>query len=202
VDATEDAAGLPPRKQVDDVKLIRAMAHPLRVALLDYLTGAGARTASECAVAVDSTASNCSWHLRQLARFGLVEPAEGTDGRERPWQACQVGISLGALGDLAPASRSAYYAVLAARLGHEHELTERFIDTADLLDPEWTEAAEFSSYGLRVTPAELTGLIEAVDALLRPYVAPIRTDAPPGAKLVHAGFRAFLRVEADGRPST
>lgn len=191
---------LPPRKRIEDTDMMRAMAHPLRLALLDYLSSAGPRTASECAEAVDSSASNCSWHLRQLAQFGLVERSEGGDGRERPWQVCQVGFSLGSF-DPDSATRGAQLALVAAKLRHENELIERFLDTAEQLDPDWRDAAEFAGYGLSVTPAELNDLVEAVDALLRPYVTTIRTDAPEDAKQVHAGFRAFRRVEADGKPS-
>ena len=86
-------AELPPRKRVRDAELMRALAHPLRAALLDYLTAIGPRTASECAEAVDSSASNCSWHLRQLAQFGLVERTDAVDGRERPWRATEVASS-------------------------------------------------------------------------------------------------------------
>jgi hypothetical protein len=44
-------------------------------------------TAAECARALGSTQANCSFHLRQLAKYGFVGPApEGTDRRERRWQ--------------------------------------------------------------------------------------------------------------------
>ncbi|MFD1046589.1 ArsR family transcriptional regulator, partial [Kibdelosporangium lantanae] len=36
------------RMRVRDVELMRAMAHPLRAALLNYLMAVGPRTASEC----------------------------------------------------------------------------------------------------------------------------------------------------------
>jgi DNA-binding transcriptional ArsR family regulator len=191
---------LPPRKRVRDTELMRALAHPLRAALLDYLTAIGPRTASECAEAVDSSASNCSWHLRQLAQFGLVERTDGTDGRERPWRATQVGLELGEL-DPDPAVRGAQLAVVGTTLAQEQLLTQRFLDTADQLDTEWREAGALNAYGLTVTAEELKNLVKAVDALIRPYVSPIRTDAPAAARHVHVGFRAFLRIEADGKPS-
>jgi len=191
---------LPPRKRVQDAKLMRALAHPLRAALLDYLTAIGPRTASECAEAVDSSASNCSWHLRQLAQFGLVERVDGDDRRERPWRATQVGLDLGDL-DPDPAVRGAQIAVAGATLHQEQVLTQRYLDSIDDLDPEWRTVAGLNSYALTVTPAELQHLVATVDALLRPFVSPIRTDAPDGAKPVHVGFRAFPRIEADGKVS-
>ncbi|MFD9963331.1 ArsR/SmtB family transcription factor [Amycolatopsis sp. NPDC058986] len=189
---------LPPRKRIEDVELMRALAHPLRSAVLDHLMAMGPRTASECATAVGSTASNCSWHLRRLAQHGLVERAEAEDGRERPWRACQVGLDLGEPAD--PASRRARLAVVGTALAREQELTRRFLDTVDELEPEWRDASGLSTYALRVTPAELARLADAIDALVRPYVGTIRTDAPEDARPVHVGLRAFPRIAPDGRP--
>lgn len=191
-------AELPPRKRIEDAELLRALSHPLRSALLHHLTAVGPRTASECADAVGSTASNCSWHLRQLAQYGLVERAEGEDGRERPWRARQVGLELGELAD-DPAQRAAQLGVVGASLSHEQELTQRYLDSLDGLDPAWRAASGLSTYAVRVTPAELTRLVEAIDALVRPYVGAIRTDAPADARSVHVGVRAFPRIEHSGK---
>lgn len=191
-------AELPPRKRVEDVELLRALSHPLRSALLHHLTAVGPRTASECAEAVGSTASNCSWHLRQLAQYGLVERADAEDGRERPWRARQVGLDLGDLDD-DPVRRAAQLGVVGASLANEQELTQRYLDSLDDLDPAWRSAAGLSSYSLRVTPEELTRLSHAIDALVRPYVGAIRTDAPAGARPVHVGVRAFPRIEHSGK---
>lgn len=187
-------ADLPPRRKVRDAELMNALAHPLRAALLRYLMAVGPRTASECADAVGSTASNCSWHLRQLAKFGLVEPAAGDDGRQRPWRAAVVGLDLGDFAE-DPATRTAQLAVFGTALGEEHKLTQRFLERAEDLDPEWRRAAAVNSYSLTLTAAELAELVDKLDALLRPYASTIRTDAPPGARPVYAGFRAFPRLE-------
>ncbi|WP_018681418.1 ArsR/SmtB family transcription factor [Actinokineospora enzanensis] len=194
-------AELPPRMRVRDVELMRALAHPLRAALVNYLLAVGPRTASECATAVDSSASNCSWHLRQLAGWGLVERVEATDARERPWRATQVGLDFDEL-DTDPAMQAAQLAVMGANVANDQVLTQRFIDTVDELDREWRLAAAMGTYSLRVTPAELTELTSSIDALLRPYTTTIRTDPPAGARPVHANWRAFLRIEADGNPSS
>ncbi|SFQ56071.1 Helix-turn-helix domain-containing protein [Amycolatopsis arida] len=193
-------AELPPRRRVRDAELMRALAHPLRAALLSYLMSAGPRTASECATAVGSTPSNCSWHLRQLARFGLVEPDAGAGGRERPWRAGQVGLELGEWA-ADPAVRGAQLAATGAMVGQEQELTQRYLDTLDELPAEWREAAALNAYALRVTAAELAELVDAVDRLLRPYVGTLRADVPAGARPVHVGLRAFLRIDADGESS-
>jgi len=185
---------LPPRRKVRDVEVLSALAHPLRAALLRYLLAVGPRTASECADAVGSTASNCSWHLRQLAKFGLAEPTDGGDGRQRPWRAAVVGLELGEFAD-DPATRTAQLAVFGTAIAEEQKLTQRFLERNEDLDPEWRNAGALDSYSLTLTADELTDLAAKVEALLRPYTSTIRGDAPPDARPVYAGFRAFLRLE-------
>lgn len=191
---------LPPRMRVRDAELMRALAHPLRAELLTYLMAVGPRTASECATAVGSTASNCSWHLRHLAGFGLVERADGGNSRDKPWRATPVGLDLGDFGE-DPATRAAQLAVLGANTAIDGVLTQRFVDSADQLEPEWQRASGMNTYALSVNAAELADLTAAIDALLRPYVATIRQDAPPDARPVHASWRAFPRIEAGRKPS-
>src|SRR5947209_12155856 len=83
------------RVRISDPRALRALADPLRLALLDRLISFGEQTAAQCADAVGSTASNCSYHLRILARIGLVEPGSSPDGRERPWRAAATGLEFG-----------------------------------------------------------------------------------------------------------
>src|SRR5690242_11892051 len=73
---------------------LRALAHPRRMEILDLLIAEGPLTASECAVRLEDSAASCSYHLRQLARYGFVEEAEGGHGRNRPWQWVPLGNTL------------------------------------------------------------------------------------------------------------
>ena len=74
-----------PQPSRSDPERIRALAHPLRLALLDYLDDVGEATATQCAKHTGESVANCSFHLRLLARYGFIEPAEPR-GRERPWR--------------------------------------------------------------------------------------------------------------------
>ncbi|HVW45016.1 MAG TPA: winged helix-turn-helix domain-containing protein [Amycolatopsis sp.] len=60
--------------------------HPVRVALLDLLAAAGTVTSTQAAERLGSSSGLCSFHLRRLARAGLIEEAPSTDGRARPWR--------------------------------------------------------------------------------------------------------------------
>jgi hypothetical protein len=82
-----------PMREITDPTMLRAMAHPLRMKLLNDLVIHGPSTATELADRHDESAANCSWHLRQLAKFGLIEEAADlpTKGRNRPWRWVPVG---------------------------------------------------------------------------------------------------------------
>jgi DNA-binding transcriptional ArsR family regulator len=63
-----------------------ALGHPIRVALLDLLARRGTVTATEAARELGESSGACSFHLRQLERYGQVEEAEVRRGRVRPWR--------------------------------------------------------------------------------------------------------------------
>ncbi|MGW4110934.1 helix-turn-helix domain-containing protein [Actinosynnema sp. NPDC004786] len=183
---------LPRPRRVADADALKALAHPLRVSLLNHLLAVGPRTASECAEAVGSTASNCSWHLRQLAKSGFVERADAGDGRERPWRATSVGYDVGAFAD-DPEVRTPQDALLALALNEDDRLVRRFLDRQRELPREWLDASALHGYTLAVTAEELKDLLGRIDDVLRPYLVPVRQDVPEGALPTHVGIRAFPR---------
>ena len=65
------------------------------------------------------------------------------------------------------------------------------LDAIETLDAPWHEASIGQTFGLRVTADELAALGAAVDAILRPYIALTRDDAPPDAQPVHVSLTAF-----------
>jgi DNA-binding transcriptional ArsR family regulator len=185
------------RREIRDVRTLAALAHPVRTALLSHLMAVGPRTASECAAAVGASASNCSWHLRHLARFGFVERAEGgADGRERPWRAAATGFDFAPVEqDQEPATRAALQTLAAVRMDEEVRLARTYLRGEDELPEQWRQAAALSTYGLLLSPAELAELNAWLDAAIRPYIALTREDAPPDAEPVHLFLSAFRRPE-------
>jgi hypothetical protein len=63
-----------------------ALGHPLRVALLDLLARRATLTATQAAGELGESSGACSFHLRQLERYGFVAEAPGQRGRARPWR--------------------------------------------------------------------------------------------------------------------
>jgi len=73
--------------EISDPKAIRALAHPLRLDLLELLLAIGPATAATCGRALGMSQASCSFHLRQLGKYGFVEDAgPGPDRRERQWR--------------------------------------------------------------------------------------------------------------------
>jgi predicted ArsR family transcriptional regulator len=73
--------------ELTDPRALRAYAHPVRMRLLGLLRREGPKTATEAAPVVGESVASCSFHLRQLAKYGLVEEVEGVRGRAKPWRA-------------------------------------------------------------------------------------------------------------------
>ena len=73
-------------RQLTDSQTLRALTHPVRIALIEALLLGGAMTATEVGERISESATTCSFHLRQLAKYGFVEEAGGGKGRSRPWR--------------------------------------------------------------------------------------------------------------------
>jgi hypothetical protein len=74
------------RVNITDPKALRALAHPLRWKLLEFISREGAATATQCAQETGESVANCSYHLNTLAKYRYVEHAAGGQGREKPWR--------------------------------------------------------------------------------------------------------------------
>src|SRR5262245_56618800 len=78
------------RIELTDPRAMRAYAHPTRLALVGLLRREGPRTATQAAEAIGESVASCSFHLRQLAKYALVEEVEGQHGRAKPWRATAI----------------------------------------------------------------------------------------------------------------
>jgi DNA-binding transcriptional ArsR family regulator len=83
-------------RRTQDLRVLRAIAHPARSRILDELHASGPLRAADVARLLDVPANQASFHLRQLAKYGLVEPAPelARDGRDRVWRAVPGGIRI------------------------------------------------------------------------------------------------------------
>ncbi len=92
-------------RQVHDPTVLRAIAHPVRNRILGELSAQGPLRAADLSTELGIPANQASFHLRQLAKYGVVEEAvgEGRDRRDRVWRLVDdtgLNLDLGALAKL------------------------------------------------------------------------------------------------------
>ena len=180
------------RRTITDPAALDALSHPVRLDLLSFLMSHGAATASDCARAVDDNPSNCSYHLRVLAKHGLVESVPSEDGRERPWRATVTGLSMDLDSD-DPSVAASATAMLQASIQLDYQLAREHVRRRDRIEGAWRDVDAHAQYGLRVSPAELQSIVERIDAIVRPYIAATRHDAPGEAAIANLSLLAFPR---------
>ncbi len=169
--------------ELSDPRALRALAHPVRMQLVGLLRTKGPLTATQAAEHVGESPSSCSFHFRQLAKWGLVEPAEGGKGRERPWQATAVFTNW----QMAPVSGEGADARIALDrvvVQTYVDLIGRWFDRRPSEPPQWLAVSGVGDMILNVTAEELQALEDGIDALMEPYLHGVRAVPPEGARLV------------------
>ena len=187
-----------PSRHIDDARTIRALAHPVRIALLQLLLVRGPLTATEAGEALGESASSASFHLRTLARYGYVEEAGAGPGRRRPWRAVreEQRIESQRLSGDAAIAGDELARVLAARGEQQYEnwLRRRHAES-----PEWRGAANETNVVLRLSREEAAELTDELDELLARWRHAVRDPEPgDGRRAVLLNLRAFPLAE-DGR---
>jgi DNA-binding transcriptional ArsR family regulator len=143
---------------------IRALAHPLRLDLLELLGVAGPTTAAQCGRVLGAPQANCSFHLRQLAKYGFVEDAgPGSDRRERRWQVTATNLRL-------PQSDAVTRELGTVYLQRAMQEILDYAERAEDESPDWRDKGAGMAAGIAlVSAAEYTELAEQWKALLKPY---------------------------------
>jgi DNA-binding transcriptional ArsR family regulator len=177
-------------KRLTDPKALRALAHPIRLRLVGLLRVHGQLTATQASQLLGESTASCSFHLRQLAKYGLVEEAGGGQGRERPWRATAMFTAWPDVAeDPKVAEATDTLSGVIAEQWFEHLM--RWIEARQDEPEEWQQAAHFGDFALHVTASELVELDKHIRDLLYVYldrqVSP--ELRPPGSRLV-----TFLRV--------
>jgi DNA-binding transcriptional ArsR family regulator len=152
-----------------DPQALRALAHPLRLKLLEELAVRGPATATELAERVDDSAPNCSWHLRQLAKYGYVEDAPGGQGRQRPWRFVPEGNRWGQSTD-APELAAAGDAVAEIMIQNEVAELRTWREHRRSQSPTWQDAAFVNQSLAWLTPEELAEAGEAIREIILRHI--------------------------------
>lgn len=180
--------------RVSDPRVMRALAHPARIEIVEYLNDTGAVvTATEVAGMVGLSPSATSYHLRELAKYGLVEqaPSRG-DGRERVWRgATSTGLQIDA--DMAqPGARAAAQALVDLYLNRDLDRMRNWIAKQPQEPKEWADAGTIMGQRLLLTADELQQLNQRIRELTDPYRMRDRQgEAPEGARRVSVSYAAI-----------
>jgi predicted ArsR family transcriptional regulator len=183
--------------------------HPVREALLELIGRDGVVTATAAARELGGSTGLYSFHLRQLARFGIIEEAPSAGGRVRPWRLARAGaapapdrvssvpvsvrsVSVGPV-------RDAELSEVAR--GLEDESYRRWLEQRDAAPATWRRDEAFSQV-VYLTPDEMAGMAEVIRALLAQYRhREVRPAArPPEAAPVAVVARLFPLLEPGDGP--
>ncbi|MHB1432799.1 MAG: winged helix-turn-helix domain-containing protein [Streptosporangiaceae bacterium] len=186
-------------QRITDPVTLRALAHPTRLALLGLLRTRGPLTATQAAGLIGESSASCSFHLRQLAKYGLVEEAGTGRGRERPWRAVAMFTDVPEVAEDPEFAEAAglFRTVIAERYFAQ---VRRWLAARADEPAEWQQAAQLGDALLYLTAAELTELGDQVRALTDRFIGRL-TD--PGSRPPEARLVAYLHLAfplAGGQP--
>src|SRR5437763_4094186 len=159
----------PPIRELTEPRAMRALAHPLRLRLLELLAHEGELTATAAGERLGESPASCSFHLRQLAKYGFVEEAPHPGGgRRRPWWRTSTGVRFT---DVHADSEIAEAALALERVLRDRNLAraQRGLDARTAEPPEWRKVLGGSDFTLYVTPDELAALDAQITSILRRY---------------------------------
>ena len=168
---------------VSEPERVRALAHPLRLALLDVLEEGGEATATRCAELTGESVASCSFHLRILAKYGFIEPGERR-GREKPWRVISRQRTTRPDFD-DPASVRAVGALAELTVLAETERIRAFLADLHRLPADLRDAVGVLKSAIWATPEELQQLSRDVLALVERFAGRWEDPAqrPEGARL-------------------
>jgi len=175
----------PSYRRLSDPRELAALAHPVRLGIMELLTVDGPLTATELADRLDESPANCSWHLRKLAEHSFVEEAGGGIGRQRPWRVRQVGLAWDDA-DATPgqlrAGRALEEMLLQRQVTRFQQARDQLVDDGER---EWSDASNLAQHASWLTHEELDEINGEILSVLERYADRL-TDAalrPPGSRL-------------------
>lgn len=159
-----------------DPQAMRALTHPLRLSLIELLRREGSLNATQASGLLGESQASCSFHLRQLAKFGFVQEVEGTRGRARPWRLSRRGMRVANVQD-DPEAEIAWAALERLLRDRQMNRYREWLEARSTYPREWQEAAYYTHHVAWLTPQELAQVADQVTELLA-GVFPERRDDP------------------------
>jgi len=187
--------------RLTDPKAMRALAHPVRMALLELFSVTDTLTATQASEFLGESPANTAFHLRTLAKYGYIKEAGGGRGRERPWTAVHQTITVSSR-DQQP--QAAPVAKALTNLWHELVLDRiRRAFSSSSWPPGWEHASQSSTGVVYLTPEETRRVARELHEVLKRYENR-RTDPslrPAGALPVEFTYFGYPRPDLAGLPA-
>ncbi len=153
---------------------LRALAHPLRLQLLQVLHSEGPATASQLGRRLGESSGATSYHLRALNRAGMVEEAEQRNGRERWWKRSPERLMIPnsvppeATDNERAELQAAHAQIESMFVERDEAALRRWMEVRYDRPLEWQDAQWIGNFRLWATAAEVRGFVEAVLSLAEP----------------------------------
>jgi predicted ArsR family transcriptional regulator len=163
-------------KTLTDPRAMRALTHPLRLALIELLWREDSINATEAAAELGESQASCSFHLRQLAKFGFVEEVQGVRGRARPWRLSRRGIRVANVQD-DPEAEIAWAALERLLRDRQMGRYRAWLEGRSAYPRAWQQAAYHTHSVAWLTPEELGDAAEEITELLSGLFPERRDDA-------------------------
>jgi helix-turn-helix protein len=160
-------------RQIDAAHL-RALAHPLRLQLLEVLHSEGPATASQLARRLGESSGATSYHLRALHRAGMVEEAEQRNARERWWQRSPGHLTIpnSVPQDASATERielqAAHSQIESILVERDENAMRRWMDVRYDLPLEWQDSQWIGNFRMWATATEVREFVQAVLQLAEP----------------------------------
>ncbi len=175
----------PSRQVITDARAMRALAHPLRVALLETMRRDGEITATRAAELLDESPGNMSWHLQTLAKYGFVEETGEGHGRSRPWRMVSDSRSF-ETGMTDPDVAAAGEALERTFIERAYDQLREWWSRRLTYPVKWRRAAFITERVTYLTAAELAMISEEVHEIYTRYAdRGSKEKRPAGALPIH-----------------
>ena len=186
---------MPEPRRLRDPRALTAVAHPVRMGIIELLSVEGPMTATQLAERLDESPANCSWHLRKLAEHEFIEEAEGGTGRQRPWQVRHIGMSWSEGDDVTDEELRAGQVLSRMLL---ERWVDRFLAASEReTDQAWRDSANLTQQAAWLTVEELGELNSRIHEVAATYADRLEAaHRPEGSRLCEiVAWGAAVEIE-------
>lgn len=150
--------------RVLDAGALRALAHPMRIRILDLLNERGPQTSSSLGAILGQSSGVTSYHLRALAKHDLIRevPGRGT-ARERWWERPPGSLTMSSHNATSsPAEHAASQLVVLELYRQRNERLMRYLETSPADDD-----GLLTMSTARLTPAQFRELGQELESVIQ-----------------------------------